>query len=80
MRYIDRLDEVVVAAVRDAANGIRELTLETPWSAPHTPGAHIDVELIVGGRVETRSYSLVGEAQGGRRRIGVRLDPASRGG
>ena len=80
MRYIDRLDEVTVAAVRDLTPQIREITLETPWVAPHTPGAHIDVELIVGGRVETRSYSLVGEAKGGTRRVAVRLDPASRGG
>ncbi len=80
MRYIDRLDEVTVAAVRDVTPQIREITLETPWAAPHTPGAHIDVELIVAGRVETRSYSLVGDADGGTRKVAVRLDPASRGG
>lgn len=85
MRYIERLDDVVVAAARDLTAGdgggqIREIVLETPWTAPHTPGAHIDVELILEGRVELRSYSLVGDGEGLIRKIAVRLDPASRGG
>jgi vanillate O-demethylase ferredoxin subunit len=80
MRYIDRLDPATVVEVRDLTPSVREIVLETPWTAPHGAGAHIDVELILEGRVETRSYSLVGEGAGPVRRVAVRLDPASRGG
>ncbi|HEY0648772.1 PDR/VanB family oxidoreductase [Phenylobacterium sp.] len=80
MRYVDHWDTVVVAAIRDAAPQVRELTLETPWTGPHTPGAHIDVEVLIDGRPDMRSYSLVGEGGGALRRIAVKGEPRSRGG
>lgn len=80
MRYIDQWDTVVVTAVRDLTPSVRELTLETPWTAGHSPGAHIDVEVLIDGRPDTRSYSLVGESAGPVRRIAVKDEARSRGG
>jgi dimethylamine monooxygenase subunit B len=80
MRYVDHWDTVVVTRVRDLTPQVREITLETPWTTAHTPGAHIDVEVLIDGRPDTRSYSLVGEGGGGVRRIAVKVDPSSRGG
>jgi vanillate O-demethylase ferredoxin subunit len=80
MRYIDQWDTAVVTAVRDLTPSVRELTLQTPWTAAHSPGAHIDVEVLIDGRPDTRSYSLVGEGAGPVRRIAVKGEPRSRGG
>jgi len=80
MRYVDHWDAIVVTAVRDLTPSVREFTLETPWVAPHGPGAHIDVEVLIDGRPDTRSYSLVGEGGGPVRRIAVKGEPNSRGG
>ena len=80
MRYVDHWDTVVVTAVRDLTPQVREITLETPWTTAHTPGAHIDVEVLIDGRPDTRSYSLVGEGAGAARRIAVKAEPSSRGG
>lgn len=80
MRYVDHWDTLAVAAVRDLTSDARELTLETPWTAAHTPGAHIDVEVFVDGRPDVRSYSLVGEGGGPVRRIAVKREARSRGG
>ncbi|MGD0561970.1 MAG: PDR/VanB family oxidoreductase [Roseiarcus sp.] len=46
------------------------------WS----PGAHIDVSILVGARAEVRSYSLVGEWNPARYRIAVKRQPQGRGG
>lgn len=80
MRYIDQWDTVVVTGVRDLTPSVRELTLQTPWSAAHSVGAHIDVEVLIDGRPDTRSYSLVGEGAGPVRRIAVKAEARSRGG
>lgn len=80
MRYIDQWDTVVVTAVRDLTPSVRELTLETPWMAAHSVGAHIDVEVLIDGRPDTRSYSLIGEGVGSVRRIAVKGEVRSRGG
>jgi len=42
-------------------------------------GAHVDVEVTIGGRSETRSYSLIPTVPG-RLRIAVKREPMSRGG
>uniref|UniRef100_B0SXU6 Oxidoreductase FAD/NAD(P)-binding domain protein n=1 Tax=Caulobacter sp. (strain K31) TaxID=366602 RepID=B0SXU6_CAUSK len=80
MRYVDHWDIIEVTAVRDLTPSVREFTLRTPWTAPHGPGAHIDVEVLIDGRPDIRSYSLVGEGGGATRRIAVKGEPNSRGG
>jgi len=80
MRYVDHWDTVIVTAVRDLTPSVRELTLQTPWTTAHSVGAHIDVEVMIDGRPDTRSYSLVGEGAGPTRRIAVKGEARSRGG
>ena len=72
---------VTVAAVKDEADGIRSFDLVLPdgGSLPaFSPGAHVDVS-PPGGPV--RQYSLAGDpADLSKYRLGVLLEPASRGG
>jgi cytochrome P450/ferredoxin-NADP reductase len=70
-----------VAARRDAAAGIVELTLSDPTGAPlptWTAGAHIDLVL---NESLTRQYSLCGSpADASSLKVGILRDPDSRGG
>ena len=73
--------ELVVTAVRDAAEGVKTITLASPAGTtlpPWSPGAHIDVVL---GEDLTRQYSLCGDTSDDTAwRIGVLAAPDSRGG
>jgi cytochrome P450/ferredoxin-NADP reductase len=73
--------DLQVAARRDVADGIVELTLAEPSGAPlpaWNAGAHIDLVL---GPSLTRQYSLCGStADDSSWKVGVLLDPESRGG
>ena len=77
----DKLIQVEVAGRRQAADDIIVLDLVpvdgTPLP-PFEPGAHVDVEV---GSDLLRQYSLCGDPQRtDRYRLGILLDPASRGG
>jgi ferredoxin-NADP reductase len=73
--------ELRVAARRDVAEGIIELTLSDATGAPlpaWTAGAHIDLVL---NKSLTRQYSLCGSpADASSLKVGVLCDPESRGG
>lgn len=73
--------DVVVARREDAAAGIVALELHGADGAPlpaYTAGAHVDVQVKSG---LIRQYSLTGDpAKPGLYRLGVLLDPNSRGG
>ena len=73
--------DAVVSKRRDAATGIVELELRSPDGAPlpaFDAGAHIDVYVRSG---LIRQYSLTGDPKDhSRYRLGVLLDPNSRGG
>ncbi len=54
-----------VGAIREVTPTVREFTLVLPGPAqPHTPGSHVQVQIMVGqgggARLHTRSYSLIG--------------------
>jgi len=49
---------------------------EPVWS----PGSHIDVGVVIDGRADTRSYSLVGEPDAGCYRVAVKREEWARGG
>jgi ferredoxin-NADP reductase len=49
-------------------------------AASWSPGSHLDVSVMIDGRAEVRSYSLVGEPDGKAYRIAVKCDPQGRGG
>ncbi|KAA1419359.1 cytochrome P450 [Nocardioides humilatus] len=72
--------DLLVVARREVAEGIVELTLADPSGAElpsWTAGAHIDLMLAPS---LTRQYSLCGSASDDAWKVGVLLDPNSRGG
>ena len=81
MRFVETWTPASLLATRDLTPEIRELQLlpDTPL-APFLPGSHIDISVDIDGRPETRSYSLVGEADARGVRIAVRRAPDTRGG
>jgi vanillate O-demethylase ferredoxin subunit len=75
-----------VSAIRDVTPTVREfeITPESGIAGGYEPGAHLQVQLLVGqagaGRVQTRSYSLVGAPDGKAWRIAVKRLDDGRGG
>ncbi|MEW6644079.1 MAG: PDR/VanB family oxidoreductase [Pseudomonadota bacterium] len=81
MRFAETWSSCTVAAVRDVAPQIREFVLQPDdGTAAYPVGSHINVNLLIDGQPQTRSYSLVGEPASDGYRIAVRLAPDSRGG
>ena len=80
MRYAEVWSQARLRAIRDLTPTIREFEIapdgETPTGYPL--GAHINVEVMAGGKPDTRSYSLTGAD--GCYRIAVKLDREGRGG
>jgi ferredoxin-NADP reductase len=75
----DRLG--VVRAARNLTPRIRLIEIE-PGRAfvPPSPGSHIDFSVMIAGRPDVRSYSVVGPCDDGVYRIAVKLLEPSRGG
>lgn len=72
-----------LVALRDITPTVREFTLrpEGGPAAAHEPGAHLQVQVMTPpGRLQTRSYSLVGEGDGSDWRIAVKRLDDGRGG
>ena len=72
-----------VVALRDVTPTVREFELrpEDGSAASHEPGAHLQVQVMTEqGRLQTRSYSLVGEGDGRCWRIAVKRLDDGRGG
>lgn len=81
MRFAKSWSTATVHAVRDLTPRIREITLRPEHGIePYAPGSHIDVGVLVDGRPEIRSYSLVGDAGPDGYRIAVRLAADGHGG
>ena len=69
-----------VAAVRPVAADIVQIDLAPgDGDTAFESGAHLDVEVVIDGRRETRSYSLI-PAPVGLLRLAVKREPSSRGG
>ncbi len=82
MRFALSWTQARIDAVRQVTPTVRLFEI-VPSEAPplaHAPGSHINVGIIVDGRPDTRSYSLVGEADNRCYRIAVKRHPDSRGG
>src|SRR5215469_17713567 len=70
-----------VRATRDLTSDVRLFEIEPEGAfAAATPGSHIDVVVLIDGRPQVRSYSLVGASADGCYRIAVKRLPDSRGG
>ena len=73
--------EAVVQATRDVTPSVREFTLATTSPRrPYAAGSHLQVELLINGRPQIRSYSLIGQPDDGLYRIAVKQLPLGRGG
>ena len=74
------LDAKLVAR-RDVTPTVREFTLQLASGVdPHEPGSHLQVQIMVSGRLHTRSYSLIGQPDGQAYRIAVKRLDDGRGG
>jgi vanillate monooxygenase ferredoxin subunit len=82
MRFEDEWNPATIVATRDVAPRIREFLIRPDHFAgtPYPVGSHIKVGVVIDGRPDIRSYSLVGEADAAGYRIAVRLAEESRGG
>jgi ferredoxin-NADP reductase len=75
-----------ISALRDVTPTVREfeITPESGIVSGYEPGAHLQVQVLVGhagaGKVQTRSYSLVGTPDGKAWRIAVKRLDDGRGG
>ncbi len=81
MRVDHEWSEAVVRATRALTSDVRAFEIAPVDGArPWTPGAHLEVAVLIGERAETRSYSLVGAWDPSRYRIAVKRQPEGRGG
>lgn len=81
MRQDNHWFDAIVTSARDVTQHVREIEITPEGGAPHfVVGSHINVSITVDGREDTRSYSLIGEPDGGRYRIAVKAHADSRGG
>jgi len=82
MRFAQTWSTCTVHSLRDLTPRIREIRLrpEGHGLEPYAAGSHVDVGVLVDGRPETRSYSLVGDAGPEGYRIAVRLADDGHGG
>lgn len=82
MRYAPSWTEARIRAFHDLTSQVRLFELEPLAGAArrYQPGAHLDVSVLIAGRPETRSYSLVGLHDPQVYRIAVKRERESRGG
>jgi vanillate O-demethylase ferredoxin subunit len=82
MRFAQKWTSCTLQGIRDLTPSIRELVLRPEGSGVenYAVGSHISVGVLIDGRPETRSYSLVGDVRPDGYRIAVRRAPDSRGG
>ncbi len=82
MRFIETWTPATLIETRDLSPNIREFLIRPDdfSGAAYAVGSHIDVAVTINGQPETRSYSLVGEADPRGDRIAVRRAEDSRGG
>ena len=82
MKINTHWSDAVVTALRDVTPTVREFIIR-PVDGPaeaHAPGSHLQVQVLVDGKPQLRTYSLVGEPDGQCYRIAVKRMDAGRGG
>lgn len=75
--------DAVIASFEDLTPTVREFRIRPADAAGvqrHEPGSHLQLQLLVDGRPQLRSYSLVGEPDGQTWRIAVKRLDDGRGG
>jgi ferredoxin-NADP reductase len=70
-----------IKSIRDVTPTVREFRIMPAGGPPRwTPGSHIEVNVVIDGRADTRFYSLVGDYDPVCYRIAVKREQPSRGG
>ena len=81
MRHTFPWLDAVVASFRDVTPTVREFTVQPASGVlPYEPGAHLQVQVLVNGKPQTRSYSLVGLPDSSGYRIAVKRLDLGKGG
>ena len=81
MRSAQYWTDATVLSKRDVTPTVREFNLKPADGVlPQSLGGHLQLQLLMGGKVHTRSYSLVGPPGDGIYRIAVKRLDAGRGG
>ena len=75
------LTEAIIQSFQDVTPTVREFTLKPSQGGRYfDPGSHLQVQVLVHGKPQMRSYSLVGQPDGEHYRIAVKCLPQGRGG
>lgn len=81
MRNTPAWTDAVIQSLHDVTPTVREFILEPAATVlPYQPGAHLQVQLLVNGRPQTRAYSLLGQPNGVSYRVAVKRLAQGRGG
>jgi ferredoxin-NADP reductase len=83
MRYKNSWINATVVAIEQVAASVLQIQIQPASGTikPYTVGSHINVSVLIDGKTEIRSYSLVGEYQSNASYIiAVKLLPSSNGG
>lgn len=81
MTHTPEWTDAVIQSIQDVTPTVRELTLAPAAAAQaFDPGSHLQVQVLVNGKPQMRSYSLVGQPDGLTYRIAVKCLPDGRGG
>jgi ferredoxin-NADP reductase len=81
MRSTQTWTDAVIESLQDLTPTVREFCIRpTGGIQRHAPGSHLQVQVLVNGKPQTRSYSLVGEPDGQTLRIAVKRLDEGRGG
>ena len=81
MRHSPDWTDAVIQSYQDVTPTVREFILKpTHGVLPFDAGSHLQVQVLVTGKPQTRSYSLTGQPDGLAYRIAVKRLPEGRGG
>lgn len=81
MRSTPAWTDAVIQSFYDITPTVREFTIQPAGGVlPHEPGGHLQIQLLVNGKPQTRSYSLVGQPDGVAYRVAVKRLDDGRGG
>ena len=82
MKINSHWTEATVASMREVTPTVREFSLRPLDGAaePYAPGSHLPMEVLVAGKPQLRTYSLVGQPDGACYRIAVKRLDEGRGG
>jgi vanillate O-demethylase ferredoxin subunit len=81
MRGTQTWTDAVITSFRDVTPSVREFTLQPDGHVlPYAPGSHLQFQVRVNGKDQTRSYSLVGAPDAAAYRVAVKRLGDGRGG